>query len=155
MGAPWRHERLPESQATEAFMPSWTKEKKGRRWNVKGEEDNSQENGKRKYLLRKCLSHHAKSFLCKNIYIYVYRYQFSLVQLLSCVWLFATPWTAARQVFLSITNSQSLPKLMSIDSAMPYNHLILCCSLIYIYMFTIALFLVGSHLNYFRELRDR
>ena len=47
------------------------------------------------------------------------------VQLLSRVWLFATPWTAARQASLSITNSQSLPKLMSIESVMPSNHLIL------------------------------
>ena len=51
--------------------------------------------------------------------------QFSSVHLLSHVWLFATPWTAARQAFLSITNSLSLPKLMSIESVMPYNHLIL------------------------------
>ena len=48
------------------------------------------------------------------------------VQLLSRVWLFATPWTAARQASLSITNSWSLLKLMSIDSGMPSNHLILC-----------------------------
>ena len=47
------------------------------------------------------------------------------VQSLSHVWLFATPWTAARQAFLSIINSQSLLKLMSIESVMPYNHLIL------------------------------
>ena len=40
--------------------------------------------------------------------------------------LFATPWTAARQASLSITNSQSLLKLMSIESVMPSNHLILC-----------------------------
>ena len=53
--------------------------------------------------------------------------QFSSVQLLSCVQLFATPWTAARQASLSITNSQSLPKLMSIESVMPSSHLILCC----------------------------
>ena len=52
--------------------------------------------------------------------------QFSSVQLLSCVRLFATPWTAARQASLSITNSRSPPKPMSIESAMPYNHLILC-----------------------------
>ena len=44
----------------------------------------------------------------------------------SRVWLSATPWTAARQVYLSITNSQSLLKLMSIESLMPSNHLILC-----------------------------
>ena len=48
------------------------------------------------------------------------------VQSLSCVWLFVTPWTAARQASLSITNSWSLLKLKSIDSVMPTNHLILC-----------------------------
>ena len=52
---------------------------------------------------------------------------FSSVQLLSRVWLFVTPWIAARQASLSITNSQSLFKLMSIESVMPSNHLILCC----------------------------
>ena len=52
--------------------------------------------------------------------------QFSSVQLLSRVQLFATPWTAARQASLSITNSQSLLKLMSIESVMPSSHLILC-----------------------------
>ena len=52
--------------------------------------------------------------------------QFSSVQSLSRVWLFATPWTAAHQASLSITNSQNLPKLMSIESVMPSNHLILC-----------------------------
>ena len=48
------------------------------------------------------------------------------VQSLSCVHLFATPWTAARQAFLSINNSRSLPKLMCIESVMPSSHLILC-----------------------------
>ena len=54
--------------------------------------------------------------------------QFNSVQSLSRVWLFATPWTAARQASLSITNSRSLPKPMSISivSVMPPNHLILC-----------------------------
>ena len=51
------------------------------------------------------------------------------VQSLSCVRLFATPWTAARQASLSITNSRSLLKLISIMSVMPSNHLILCCPL--------------------------
>ena len=58
------------------------------------------------------------------------RYRFSSVQSLSCVWLFVTPWTAARQASLSITNSWSLLKLMSIESVMPSNHLILCCPLL-------------------------
>jgi len=53
-------------------------------------------------------------------------YQFSSVQLLSCVQLFVTPRTAAWQASLSITNSQSLHKLKSIESVMPSNHLILC-----------------------------
>ena len=48
------------------------------------------------------------------------------VQSLSCVWLFTTPWTAARQASLSITSSWSLLKLMSIQSVMPSSHLILC-----------------------------
>ena len=52
--------------------------------------------------------------------------QFSSVQLLSRVWLFATPWSTARQASLSITNSQSSPKPMSIESVMPSSHLILC-----------------------------
>ena len=50
----------------------------------------------------------------------------SSVQSLSHVWLFATPWTAARQASLFITSSQRPPKLMSIESVMPSNHLILC-----------------------------
>ena len=54
------------------------------------------------------------------------RVQFSSVQLLSCVRLFATLWTAAHQASWSSTNSQSLLKLMSIESVMPSNHLILC-----------------------------
>ena len=52
--------------------------------------------------------------------------EFSSVQSLSHVQLFVTPWTAARQASLSITNSRSLPKPMSIESVMPSNHLILC-----------------------------
>ena len=51
---------------------------------------------------------------------------FSSIQLLSHVWLFATPWTTAHQTSLSITNSQSLLKLMSIELVMLSNHLILC-----------------------------
>ena len=51
---------------------------------------------------------------------------FSSVRSLSCVRLFATPWTAAHQASLSITNSRSLPKLTSIESLMQFSHLILC-----------------------------
>ena len=56
--------------------------------------------------------------------------QFSSVQSLSHVWLFATPWIAACQASLSITNSWSLLKLMSIELVMPFNHLILCRPLV-------------------------
>ena len=56
--------------------------------------------------------------------------QFSSVQSLSHVRLFATPWTAAHQASLSITNSWSLLKLMSIKLVMPSNHFILCCPLL-------------------------
>ena len=54
----------------------------------------------------------------------------SPVQSLSHVRLFVTPWTTARPASLSITNSWSLPKLMSIESVMPFHHLILCCPLL-------------------------
>ena len=55
---------------------------------------------------------------------------YCLVQSLSCVRFFVTPWTAACQASLSITNYQSLLKLMSIELVMPSNHLILCCPLL-------------------------
>ena len=54
------------------------------------------------------------------------QFTFSSVQSLSCVRFFETPWTAARQASLSITNSRSLHKLVSTESMMPSNHLILC-----------------------------
>ena len=57
---------------------------------------------------------------------------FSSVQSLSHVQLFATPWIAARQASLSITNSWSSPKLMSVESVMPSNHLILCHPLLFL-----------------------
>ena len=71
--------------------------------------------------------HYNKHILTKynvrNIYTYVL---YIVVQPLSCVWLFATPRTAAHQASLSFTISQSLPKLMCIGLVMPSNHLILC-----------------------------
>ena len=72
-----------------------------------------------KYVLKKLKSHG----LCTEV---IYNPSFSSVQSLNHVQLFATPWTAAHQASLSITNSQSLLKLMSIESVMPFNHLILC-----------------------------
>ena len=60
----------------------------------------------------------------------VYLWGFVVVQSLSHVQLFATPWTAECQASLSFTISQSLLKLASIESVMPSNHIILCCSLL-------------------------
>ena len=57
---------------------------------------------------------------------FIFPCPFSSVQSLSRVRLFATPWTAAHQASLTITDSRSLPKLMSIESVIPSNHLILC-----------------------------
>ena len=54
----------------------------------------------------------------------------AVVQLLHLVRLLVTPWTAAHQASLSLTISQSLLKLMSIESVMPCNHLVLCCPLL-------------------------
>ena len=64
---------------------------------------------------------------CLNLCILSHKHCIVIVvQSLSRVWCFATPWTAARQASLPITNSQSLLKLMSTESVMPPNHLILC-----------------------------
>ena len=60
----------------------------------------------------------------------IYTHTFVIVQLLSCVRLFATPWTAARQGSLSFTIYQSWLKLISIESVMLSNHLIFCCPLL-------------------------
>ena len=71
--------------------------------------------------------------LCPNPHkIFLYLFLFSSVQSLSCVRLLAIPWIAARQASLSITNSKSLLKLMSIDSVMPSSHLILCHPLLFL-----------------------
>ena len=64
------------------------------------------------------------SYILKNFLIR--RCSVQSIQLLSRVWLFVTPWIAARQASLSITNYRSLLKLMSIESVMPSRHLILC-----------------------------
>ena len=77
---------------------------------------------------------HARDLLKEVTIIYststIVSVQFSSGQSLSRVQLFATPWTVAHQASLSITNSQSLHKLMSIESVMPYNYLILCPPLV-------------------------
>ena len=73
----------------------------------------------------------AESFVMPHCFFFFFlKQKFSSVQSLSRVRLFVTPWTAAHQASLSITNSQSPPKPMSIESVMPFNHLILCCPLL-------------------------
>ena len=76
-------------------------------------------------------------------------YQFSSVQSLSRVWLFETPWTVACQASLSITNSQSLLKLMPIELVMPSSHLFLCRPLLLLLPipFSIRVFSNGSTLR--------
>ena len=68
--------------------------------------------------------HRLMLLTCSNVIIPIL--QAVVVQLLSCVQFFATPWTVARQASLSFTISQSFLKLMSIESVMPSSHLILC-----------------------------
>ena len=87
-------------------------------------------------LLQHCLYHlfgkyHLLSYTVYLIlHMNIFSVQFSSVQLLSHVQLFATPWITAHQASLCTTNSQSLPKLMSIKLVMPSSHLILCCPLL-------------------------
>ena len=76
--------------------------------------------------LEKTVSGGRRNTLANYTGIELQSVQFSLVQSLSRVRLFATPWTAARQGSLSVTNSRSPPKPMSINSVMPSSHLILC-----------------------------
>ena len=77
---------------------------------------------------------HAQQLVSEKLnisaYLLIVSVQFHSVQSLSHVWLFVTPWTIACQASLSITNSQSLLKLTSIESVMPFNHLILCYPLL-------------------------
>ena len=77
-----------------------------------------------------CLGHSFMS-LCMCAFDKCYLLQFSSVQTLSHVQLFATPWATAHQASPSITNSQSLLKLVSIEPVMPSNHLILCHTLLF------------------------
>ena len=77
-----------------------------------------------------CLSVTTLDFFRLKYFEIFFLYPFSSVQSLSRVWLFATPWTAARQASLSITNSRSLLKLMSIQSVMTSNYLVLCSPLL-------------------------
>ena len=71
-----------------------------------------------------------KGSLMGSCIMKIKKLRYRSVQLLSCVWLFATPWTAKCQASRSLTNFRSLLKLMSIVSVMPSNHLILCCPLL-------------------------
>ena len=67
-----------------------------------------------------------------------------VVQSLSCVQLFATPWTAAHQARLSSTISCNLPKFMSIESMMPSNYLVLCCSFLLLFLIFPSIRVISS-----------
>ena len=111
---PWRRKWQP----TPVFLPGKSHGQRIRRATVHGIAESRQE------------STHYCILLLKNRWqpmkIPKLTTQFSLVQSLSRVRLFATPWIVACQASLSITNSQSSPKLMSIELVMPSSHLILC-----------------------------
>ena len=81
----------------------------------------------------------------KKGWILAISYQFSLIQSLSRVWLFVTPWTAVWQASLFITKTHSLLRLTSIESVMPSNHIILCWS------FLLALSIFPSIRVFFNE----
>ena len=72
------------------------------------------------------------SFFCRKCGKTHRKFKISSIQFLSCIWLFATPWAAAQQASLSITNSRSSLKLMSIQSVMPSNRIILCRPLLFL-----------------------
>ena len=74
--------------------------------------------------LRSCNPWTAREVL--SFYFFQCQWFLAVVQPLSGVWFFTIPWTASRQASLSITNSRSLVRLMSIESMMPSNHLVLC-----------------------------
>ena len=103
-----------------------------------------------------CLTSEAYQVLCKPSCIGCCSTPLSSVQFsCSVVSNSVTPWTAACQASLSITNSQSLPELMSIESMMPSNHLILCCPLLFLpsvspsrrRSFILASFIVASKIE--------
>ena len=92
---------------------------------------------KRVVLLGWCNTHHSFCtelvilwYFAVEIMLLLFSHSVVVIQSLSCVWLFVTPWTAAFQAFLSFTISQSLLRYMSIESVMPSNCLILCYPLL-------------------------
>ena len=83
-----------------------------------------------------CIPNQTRTLQVKNVPdLFKINEKFSSVQSFSSVWLFVTQWTAARQAYLSSTNSWSLLQLMSIELVMPSNHLILCCPLLLLSIF--------------------
>jgi len=109
----------PPSWITDVWLPVDLEKGRGGKKGVRGRVDT-----------RVCVSESFHSSPETVTTLFVNCYQFSSVQSLSRVQLFATPWIAARQASLSITNSWSSPRLTSIESVMPSSHLILCHSLL-------------------------
>ena len=93
---------------------------------ITADDDCSHETQRCLLLGRKAMTNIDSIFKSRDVTLPTKVHLVSSVQLLSRVQLFVTLWTAARQASLSITNSRSLPKLTSMESVMPSNHLILC-----------------------------
>ena len=109
-----------QSIRSQRIRHDWATEQKGKLWTFYG--------SRFKSLLHWLMGQDFYFSLCMHIYVYTQTYTYMCACVLShfsCVRLFATPWTAARQASLSFTISWSLVKLMSIESVMSSNHLIL------------------------------
>ena len=122
---PWKRERLPSpvfwlGEFHGQYSPRGPKELGTTEWLLLSLSDNL----KRLHQSLRSLAIHYS--LTVTLHLNTTSVQFSSFQSLSRVWLFATPWIAPRQASLSITNSRSSLKLMSIELVMPSNHLILC-----------------------------
>ena len=86
----------------------------------------------KKFPLIQINNKHLKTIVLDQLILKMTQWKIAAFQSLSHVQLFATPWTAAHQASLSFIISQSLPKVMSIESVMPSNHLIFCCPLLFL-----------------------
>ena len=97
--------------------------------------------------IRMCITVCVHMYFMVCIYTHIYTY-FIVAQLLSCVWLFVTPWTAAHQASLSFTISHSLLKLMSIESVIPPNNFIICHSLLLLSSISPSMRLFSNELTF-------
>ena len=113
-------------------MSCGVKNEKGLPWNLEAVVEESQHKPQQKHLPQTRFAWGSDSTGAAVTWVTDKQVQFSSVQSLSRVQLFVIPWTTACQASLSITNSQSLFKLISIESVMASNHLNLCCPLLFL-----------------------